>query len=232
MVCTFILTCVGATGTGCTWKWSRGRSENTTLTTILFVLRQAGAANGDVIDQMSYHSLLARAGPTSLGPGHPTESQPGFAIAAINATAGYISPVAQLQTMLAGFFSAPGATVRAVAVGAQTLRVTLAAAGFGAAAVPCVQAVAVCQQAQNRILAINRCPRAVLFDPAADPACGPRSWSAATAYNASLAPPGHAWAQLVGPNPSKPWTPIKIPAPAGAGQPVALPPTAFVVIEL
>lgn len=202
----------------------------------------AGAANADVVDQMSYHSLLARAGPDSLGPGRPTGSQPGFAIAALNATAGYISPVAQLLTMLAGFFRQPGARVQPLpeADSAPALPFTMVRAGLGNTTLPCMQAVAVCGSGGggDRVLAINRCGREVRYAPTTPlckrPAPGwpATGWRGGLVYNASLAAAGHDWAQLVGPSPSAPWAPAAVPAAARGGAPFPLPPHSFAVVEL
>ena len=208
----------------------------------------AGAANGDVVDQMSYHSLLERAGPSSFGPGQPTGSQPGFAIAALNASAGYFSPVAQVLKMLAALFRQPGARVQPLPEGADApaLTFTMARAGLGNTTLRCVQAVAVCVGDGgggggdgDRVLAINRCGRPVLYTPGS-PLCGRGSpgwptagWQASQVYNASVAPAGHDWAQLTGPNPSAPWIPAVVPA-AGAGgdTPFALPPQTLAVVAL
>eukprot|EP00937_MAST-01D_sp_MAST-1D-sp2_P003561 g3561.t1 len=199
----------------------------------------AGAANAGVVRQMGYHSLLDRAGPTSLGPNAPTESQPGFAVAALNATAGYISPVAQALSMLARLLEQPGATTEALDSGAEALGFTLAPAGLGDNALPCVQALAVCAEgaAPDTVLAVNRCPRTVAFAPPT--ACGrapawPQGWGAGAArvYNASLAPFGRDWAQLVGPSPSLPWDHAVMPTGGAGGMPIQLPRWSLVVVTV
>ena len=55
---------------------------------------------------MNYHSFLEGAGPDEFGPNTHGGSQPGFATAAINSTAVYISPVAQMLSVLAALLGA------------------------------------------------------------------------------------------------------------------------------
>jgi hypothetical protein len=110
-----------------------------------------------VVDAMNYHSLLDRAGPNSLGPNHPTESQPGFAVAALNATAGYVSPTAAMLSLLAGWLGGGGSEPSHVTVeplqlpqNPPTMATNLAAAGLGPDVVPCIQAVAICESPRAR----------------------------------------------------------------------------------
>ena len=55
---------------------------------------------------------------------------------------------------------------------------------------------------------------------------------AARVYNASLAPAGHDWAQLVGPSPSLPWDHAVMPAGGAGGTPIQLPRWSLVVVTL
>ena len=141
--------------------------------------------------------------------------------------------------MLGRLLGQPGAAVEALDGGVEALGFTLAAAGLGSDTLPCVQALAVCaaDAAPDTVLAINRCPRAVAFAPPA--ACGrapawPQGWGvgAARVYNASLAPAGHDWAQLVGPSPSLPWDHAVMPAGGAGGTPIQLPRWSLVVVTL
>jgi hypothetical protein len=68
----------------------------------------AAMAHGDAVELMNYHSLLDRS----------TTSQPGFAVTAINSTDGstFISPVAQLMSLLGRLLSIPNCTMAGVDV--------------------------------------------------------------------------------------------------------------------
>ena len=200
----------------------------------------AGMAHAGVVEVMNYHSYLEGAGPGSLGPQSTGGSQPGFAIAAINETGAYVSPVAQMLSVLAALLSAPNATMESVpqptAHGAPLLPFTLAAAGLGNASLPCVQAVAICAKgplnrgAASHLLALNRCARAAPVR--IDTACGGAAtgWASVSVYNASLAPPGTQWARAEGP---QPWGPMRPEVkPAGTGVSVVAEGHALSFVEL
>lgn len=194
----------------------------------------AAMAHGDAVELMNYHSFLEGAGPGDLGPGGDgAGSQPGFAVAAINATASYISPVAQLLSLVSGWLREEGSLMEGVALpaAAASLPFDLSAAGFGPVALPCVQASAICSAASRRVLAVNRCAQPSEVPIEASCGGGQAGWASLAVYNASLAEPGRMWAELeAGQRPSGP-----LPAshrPAGAGASVAIDPFALTVITL
>ena len=176
-----------------------------------------------------YWVLVAFSGPTAAGDG-----QPGFAVAAINSTAAYISPVAQMLSMIAKFLAEPGSTMQGLAqpVGSPTLGLTLEKAGFGTTHPFCVHAAAICSSSgsgPSRVLAINRCNHTVAMSLASTCKGGASNWSAISVYNASVAPAGRDWAKASGPPPWRPMVPLG--QPSGTGDP-ALSPYALSVITL
>ena len=192
----------------------------------------AAMKHGSLVEMMNYHSFLEGAGGGDLGPQSTGGSQPGFASTAINDTGAYISPVAQLLSMLSKLMSSPSSTMAAVAASSgKTLPFTLAKGGLGDDPVPCVQAAVICGGASSTLLAINRCAEPDTLSLA--DLCGggeqTSGWGGINVFPASLsaAGPGHTWTRLGDPGPM---TPIR--KAGGNGSVVTVAPFALSVIEL
>ena len=155
----------------------------------------------------------------------------------INGSGTYISPVAQMLSMLARMLATPGATMHGVpqAEGSPTMAITLEKAGLGTVAPFCIHAAAVCNatKGNDRILAVNRCNNTASLSVTS--ACGRASdgvskWLAITVYNATVGPAGQEWKQTAGA--PEAWGPmVSFSQPGGAGAP-ELSPCALSVIEL
>jgi hypothetical protein len=192
----------------------------------------AAMKHGSLVEMMNYHSFLEGAGAGNLGPQSKGGSQPGFATAAINDTAAYISPVAQLLSMLSKLLTPSSSTMEAVAASSgKTLPFTLAKAGLGDDPVPCVQAVVICGDVSSTLLAINRCaePDTVRLANLCGGGTQMSGWENIDVFPATLsaAGPGHTWTRLGDPGPMTPiWKA------GGKGSAVTVAPFALSVIEL
>ena len=191
-----------------------------------------------VIKVMNYHSFIEGVGPTSLGQGSNGGSQPGFAIAGINGSGAYISPVAQMLSLLARILASPRSVMHGLpqAQGSPTMFTTLQKAGLGSVTPFCIHAAAVCsveKDNDNRVLAVNRCNHTASVSLAS--ACengngGVPKWSGITVYNATVGPAGKEWKEVGGP---QPWggPMVSFAQPGGVGEP-QLSPFALSIITL
>lgn len=212
----------------------------------------ASMTHGSLVEMMNYHSFLEGVAPLSLGPHSTGGGQPGFATAAINDTALYISPVAQMLSMLSRMLT-PGHTMEAVPTTATirggSLPFDLAAAGLGDAAVACIHAAAICAnvsiaaggdhiphsnrtvaRAGSSLLAINRCSHPATISLRFSCASAHTGWGKISVFNATLSKegPGHTWVRLGEPGPMIPFVDKR----GGIGDQVALAPLALTIIEL
>jgi hypothetical protein len=201
----------------------------------------AAMCHGQKIESMNYHSFLEGAGKVEFGPGAHGDAQPGFAVAALNASGAYISPVAQIISMISAWLSDRGSTMESVPIPhtAARLPFNLSTLGLGDGPAPCVHAAAICaagsgsRNSSSRVLAVNRCSRA--YSVAIGGACGGRSagWASVLSFNASLAEPGQSWARVGGETShggGGPMHPSQ--RPAGAGDSVLVDAYSLAVVEL
>jgi hypothetical protein len=184
-----------------------------------------------VIEVMNYHSFIEGVGPNSLGAASDGGSQPGFAIAGINGSGTYISPVAQMLSLLARMLATPGGTMHGLPqrAGSPTMAATMEKAGLGTMTPFCIHAAAVCSKTKQVVLAVNRCSHTASLPLTS--ACGRGSavYSEIAVYNATVGPAGKDWKQAVGP---QPWGPMASSTePGGVGEP-QLQPFALSVIAL
>eukprot|EP01043_Picozoa_sp_COSAG02_P057252 COSAG02_NODE_6917_length_3288_cov_87.007972_2_plen_764_part_01 len=184
-----------------------------------------------VIEVMNYHSFIEGVGPKSLGAASDGGSQPGFAIAGINGSGTYISPVAQMLSLLARMLATPGGTMHGLPQrrGSPTMAATMEKAGLGTMTPFCIHAAAVCSKTKQVVLAVNRCSHTASLPLTS--ACGRGSavYSEIAVYNATVGPAGKDWKQAVGP---QPWGPMASSTePGGVGEP-QLQPFALSVIAL
>eukprot|EP01050_Picozoa_sp_SAG11_P026831 SAG11_NODE_6568_length_1287_cov_1.214646_2_plen_204_part_00 len=151
----------------------------------------------------------------------------------MNNTGAYLSPVAQMLSMIAKLLAEEGSTVQGLPqpAGAPALPLTLAAIGLGTDAPLCIHAAAVCSGHGQRVLAVNRCNRPAKLAMAGACGGGLSGYSSLTIYNASTRRPGRDWAQAAG---QQPWGPMvpKTQAAAEGKEGPTLQPFALSVVAL